>query len=622
MKLGGNLPPTMLHIIQKKGSSRDFLPVQQLRQNITKPFGVGKTSFYKKLDSMGDHCKKEATTTLVATLKKIGAITNMAPKCDLMSMATAVKLLRQLGINGSVATSMMTKVLATDDLSSSESSDTGDSSDTSDSGESSDCEDDNDENDDSHDSSDSDDSRTPPQPKVTPDPVVVTPQDVATQDTAGRYGLTSIKNFNEKKACLANISLEMTNFQEWSQAVYQAGRPVDFKQQGTKTWESQQKRVYEYLGYLYHHQANKRPSLECYLDTENFLAFLDFLKARGVDKAGHTKAVHAAIRVVSFVRGWPVIDQKTAKSALKMLKDLGNQLGQNMVPLPKSREPEDLKDEGRWMDAPQLMLKVEEVRQAALSEVEGMRAGSISRLQASKSVHNALLATMCFGYMPPLRHNSVLMTITAPPHFGCVHSDCQHKQAGCLGNRIFRHPTTGKWWLDVPHHKNSKAWNGTAIKFQLPVEVAELMEHHLTWAHRSLTGHLDVVAPTIFVNTTTGLPMKDQEVSKVWSKTVLDGTGLHFGPQMCRSIFVSGARDMGASNSDGMAMIMGNGQEVWDRIYDRHFNTREAHAALAQMPGLRQQMLEQAKTQVPPVAVVTQATPVTPAPQVPTYILE
>jgi hypothetical protein len=54
-----------------------------------------------------------------------------------------------------------------------------------------------------------------------------------------------------------------------------------------------------------------------------------------------------------------------------------------------------------------------------------------------------------------------------------------------------------------------------AIKFQLPQEVAELLEHHLTWGHRSLTGMVEVVAPTLFVNTSTGMPMKDQEISQV-----------------------------------------------------------------------------------------------------------
>lgn len=149
----------------------------------------------------------------------------------------------------------------------------------------------------------------------------------------------------------------------------------------------------------------------------------------------------------------------------------------------------------------------------------------------------------------------------------------------------------------MPHHKNTRAWNGVAIKFQLPQEVAELLEHHLTWGHRSLTGMVEVVAPTLFVNTSTGMPMKDQEISQVWSKTVLEGTGVHFGPQLCRSIFASSTRDISIPNTTGMAMIMGTSQAVWDSVYDRHFNSREAQAALDQMPALRQKLLEEAQQQ-------------------------
>ena len=224
-----------------------------------------------------------------------------------------------------------------------------------------------------------------------------------------------------------------------------------------------------------------------------------------------------------------------------------------------------------------------------------MKAGTMPRLQVATTVHNALLATMCFGYMPPLRHNSILLTLTSPPHLGCIHPDCQHRQAGCQGNRVYRHPTSNKWWLDAPHHKNTKVWNGASLKFELPHEVAQLLEHHATWGHRTLTGHCEEFAPNMFVNTTTGQPLKDQELSQVWSKTVLDGSGVHFGPQVCRSIFVSATRDSGMPSPPGLAMIMGNSQAVWDSIYDRHFNTREAHAALELMPAWRQQMLHQAQ---------------------------
>lgn len=43
------------------------------------------------------------------------------------------------------------------------------------------------------------------------------------------------------------------------------------------------------------------------------------------------------------------------------------------MPKPKTKEPEDLKEAGRWMDAPLLMEKVEAIRQAAMDKVEATR---------------------------------------------------------------------------------------------------------------------------------------------------------------------------------------------------------------------------------------------------------
>jgi hypothetical protein len=546
------------------------------------------------MTNLGAHKKKAAPPYIVATLKKIGAISHTSPKCDLVTMTTAAKLLTMLNVPKVVVDSMLAKVCASDMVTTSD--------------ESSDSESPSDEDHDSGLHSDEDDSTGEDELDEEEEEEQANEQaeDEEAQDDdiilvaeplgkPPRYGLTAITRKQEKLACLTNIKLQMTDFQDWSQALYQPSRPSDLLQQSSKTWESQQKRVYEYLGYLYHHKEISRPTLAHYMDTHYFLDFLDFLKGRGVDKAGHTKAVHAAIRAVSYMKSLPATDQAQAKAALKALKNLGTQLGQNMVPRPKAKEPEQLKEEGKWMDAPELLARVEKVRLAALAEVAGMKAGTIPRLQAAKTVHNALLATMCFGYMPPLRHNSVLLTLTAPPHLGCIHPDCQHKQAGCQGNRVFRHLTSSKWWLDVPHHKNTKAWNGVSLKFELPNEVAELLEHHVTWGHTTLTGHTEHFAPNLFVNTTTGLPLKDQEVSQVWSKTVLDGSGVHFGPQVCRSIFVSGTRDAGLPSQAGMAMIMGNSQSVWDTVYDRHFNTREAQAAMQSMPEWRHKMLVQAQ---------------------------
>ena len=622
------LPPTILHLVVKRSgnnTTKDMLPLVQLLTNITKPLGVSKSHFYQTMAKLGAQKKKAAPLHLVTTLKKIGGISHTSPKCDLVTIHTAAKLLTQLSIPKLVVDSLLAKVCASDFLSDTDESasdspsDSESPSDSSDSESPSDSECDEDEDaslqeeeEEMEEAHHHPESKAAAEPAKKEEDVAVLGLDAdATDDddepaTAifttsnsskpPRYGLTSIKHTQERQACLSNIQLQVNDFKAWSQALYQPGRPSDLLQQGTKTWESQQKRVYEYLGYLYHYLDIKRPTLDNYMDVDYFLGFLDFLRGRAVDKAGHTKAVHAAFRAVSYLKGLAATDQGRAKAALRSLKALGTQLGQNMVPKPKAREPEQLKEQGRWMDAPELLARVEAVRLAALAHVDGMKAGTVPRVEAAKAVHNALLATMCFGYMPPLRHNSVLLNLTGPPHLGCRHPDCQHKAAGCLGNRVHRHPTSGTWWLDIPHHKNTKAWKGVALKFELPTEVAGLVDHHITWAHSTLTGHTEQpAAPNLFVNTSTGLPLKDQEVSQVWSKTVLDGSGVHFGPQLCRSIFVSGTRDAALPNPAGMAMIMGNSQGVWDSVYDRHFNTREAQAAMQLMPAWRQQMLTQAK---------------------------
>ena len=598
------MPPTILHVIVQRLTSdkvKDLVIVPQLRLNITKPLGISKCAFYRKYNELPSDKRSVAPAPLLSSLRKVGAVTNHAPRCEVVTMTTAAKLLRLCQVPRSVVDSVMAKVDAATYLSTTsddtgESSDTSESSDTNDSSGGGDSADDHESSEGANDSEGEGDVIESPGDSEGDSEVVVTNPPPPQQAEAGRYGLTSIKNIKERGACMNNIQLHMSHLKSWSQALYQPGRPADLRQQSSKTWESQQKRVYEYLGYLYHHKSVPRPNLTNYLDTHDFMSFLDFLRSRGVDKAGHTKALHAAVRVVSYLKTQPTSDSASVKEALKLLKDMGSQLGQNMVPKPKSREPEQLKEDGKWMDAPQLMARVEAVRQAAVTNVTSMKAGVTSRLDAAKSVHNALLVTMCFGYMPPLRHNSVLLTLTAPPHLGCVHPDCQHKASGCLGNRVFRHHTYGSWWLDIPHHKNTKAWKGAAIKFELPGEVAELMQHHLTWGLRALTGMLEEVAPTIFVNTNTGMPLKDQEVSQYWQKTVLEGSGVKFGPQLCRSIFVSGARDLGLApdSAAGMAMIMGNSQSVWDSVYDRHFNSRDATAAMAAMPALRKQMLHSA----------------------------
>ncbi|KIY91723.1 hypothetical protein MNEG_16241 [Monoraphidium neglectum] len=129
----------------------------------------------------------------------------------------------------------------------------------------------------------------------------------------------------EKEACMEAIKASMEDFREWNQSIYNAGRPLEMRQQGTKTWEATKQRVHEYLGYLYNFKGVKRPQLANYLDAQAFADFMAFVTARGVDKAGHTKAVHAAVRVVAWLKCQPInqVMGDEIKEHLDWLKNMG-----------------------------------------------------------------------------------------------------------------------------------------------------------------------------------------------------------------------------------------------------------------------------------------------------------
>lgn len=127
------------------------------------------------------------------------------------------------------------------------------------------------------------------------------------------------------------------------------------------------------------------------------------------------------------------------------------------------------------------------------------------------------------------------------------------------------------------------------------------MTHHLQWGHRQLTRCVEGdVAPSLFVNKSTGLPLKPQEVGKLWSDTVLEGSGVHFSPHMCRSIFVCGTKDLNMPMKEGMSMVMGSSHAtICGAIYDKHFNNRQAQEAMDAMPLWRATMLKEARNTPP-----------------------
>ena len=430
-----------------------------------------------------------------------------------------------------------------------------------------------------------------------------------------RYGLGSIRSTHKRNRVMAGIRPQLPVFKLWNTALFQADRPVELLQLGCSSWRDLQQRLFECLGYYHSFHGVQQPRLDHYLEGDRFVAFIAFLQGRGVDKAAFTKHTHAAIRVVSWLATRASSSEQGAKcqEVLQWLHSLSAQLKGNMVKKPRQREPHHLKQQGRWLDAPTLMARVEAVRQAALAAVAALQSGGgeLTKLQVAGLVNDSLLSCMCFGYMPPLRATT-LLSITLPSRAvqPCQHADCQaHMRAsGCQGNRVYKDPSTALWHMDLPHHKNSRRWSGAGINVPVPLDLVGLLEFHVKVGHGALSmieADDGRAVRALFLNVRKcDQALGESDMAKVFTRTVLQGTGVRFGPQMCRSIFVVGTRDMQHQQGvgegalgDGAAMVMGNSQQVWDSVYDRHFNTRQAREAMDAMPMWRQQMLAAASHQ-------------------------
>jgi hypothetical protein len=383
-----------------------------------------------------------------------------------------------------------------------------------------------------------------------------------------------------------------------------ASRPRGMEQLQASAWGCHVKRVMQYLGYLYNYGGVAQPTLTHYLDPQGFVTFVAFLRERQCDVPCIYKAINTAARVVAYLAATTHCSPQQRGEAGQLkgwYESMASQLSRNMPRVVRERDPEVLAQQGKWMDAAQLVQLVEGVRLRACEAVAARAAGgegAPSTLEAAGLVHDALFAMMFMGYLPPLRPSCAIST-TCPQYKGkCLHPDCRRSPSLCAGNSVSR-DRAGKWHLYWPHHKCSKHWGGDAIRVQLPEEMGQLLGHHCSWGHAALTRGMDSSGGgrcvTLFLNTSTGQPLKDTEVAPLFSKTVLQGTGCHFGAQRCRSIFVDSRRgaDGGAPGPDGAsaAAVMGHSLRVWDQAYDRRLRHRAAQQAVQGVGVWRQALL-------------------------------
>lgn len=362
----------------------------------------------------------------------------------------------------------------------------------------------------------------------------------------------------------------------------------------------------QYLGYLYYHEEVRAPTLQQYMDPVLFIRYVAFLLARQLAKKTIKQHIIEAKKVLYYLRAKAVDHLPDFEAIMHWYEDLQHQLGQNMINhhRPIDKTPESLKLQGRWMDMEELVVIVERLKVAALQVAAPEPSDVIGTFNAAQQLHNAIFACFCVGHLPPLRA-SVIMSLTVPRYTGgCLRSDCC-EPGKCKGNRLYwgepaHDANLRELWCDIPHHKVSRAWGGQHITFRLPAELTELLTIYLEWAHTSLTlGVCDNdLSPTVFVNTTTGQPLKPQEVSQLFQRVVLKGTDCRFGVQMLRSIFVVDRRTDGTTpgpDEEAAAAVMGHNVAMWDMCYDKGGKARLAQQGVNGMDSYRTELLRRHK---------------------------
>lgn len=300
----------MIRVRIDKTHVKNMVSVPQLKANVASPLGISKTSYYRAVDNLNSNKRYQAPPELFAKLKDIGSIANKSPKCEVISLKTASKLLKSLQVQPGVIASLLQKTEATlvppSPSSSPQLSGENDlelqlKSDPAPEGQ----QDDQPIADSQAHSSllgEQFEYQTEQEQQDIAGPEFYHPSSIEIEDsewgpsnagyqeTMARYGLNTIKNKSERAACMGLIQLDVESFQKWSQQVYQPGRdPKRFKQQGKSTFESTKQRVHEYLGYLYHYKSVARPTLQMYSDSGLFQSFMGFMATRGIDKAGTLK---------------------------------------------------------------------------------------------------------------------------------------------------------------------------------------------------------------------------------------------------------------------------------------------------------------------------------------------
>ena len=254
--------------------------------------------------------------------------------------------------------------------------------------------------------------------------------------------------------------------------------------------------------------------------------------------------------------------------------------------------PDSLSAAGKWLPPAQLvqMLNKAELHSLADLQVQGLT------VDTSRAVHDAVLGCCVITHLPPLRL-SCIRSLLAPDYTGpCKHLDCN--VSGCTGNKLQLISTSPlSMRMVFPHHKNEHKWKRAVIQFDVPSDLAELLQRYLAGPRQALLQYHLLIGDTcdhVFMDTQ-GRAFGSAVFTTYWQNMMLRLGAPALNPSICRQIFVSERQSDNAApgpSDRGAAMIMGHSIRQWHDWYDLSFHARLAQDAVNAMQVWRDAMLQ------------------------------
>lgn len=192
------------------------------------------------------------------------------------------------------------------------------------------------------------------------------------------------------------------------------------------TTQNLMKALLGFLGFLYYFIKPNKLSLWNVLDGHSVAKYISYHKHKGNTigtLSSQIACLRKALKYLSSQSKQQSVQQHI-EAEVNWLSILNSQLCHIMPKEISTIQLPEAKDVVKF---------IERLKWKALHAYMGIAPGSVISMKLARLFHDALLACMIFGYLPPLRL-VCLRTLQQPCAKGCLHKGCKSKK--CTGNRL------------------------------------------------------------------------------------------------------------------------------------------------------------------------------------------